>query len=1065
MNGKSKMYVIDKDFRILYANDSFRQNYPDVEYGTYCYKFLGRMDDICPSCPVRCQSQDSIFYNKTVGEWVKAQVTEIEWDGNPSCYAIMFRNWRSDEMEDFPEHFDDDKMTDLEIKNKLLRRQNNLLNYINEEMPGGFHQCALKSGYPFIHISNQMLRMLDYTRDEIRINFENKFINLVHPDDRHKFSDASERVVIESETVKEIRCRLITRNGYIWTKNLTMLCEYEDEMFYQGTILDITDEIEAQTELEQRNREMEVILDSIPGGMKISRVDDMFSYQYISHEAASLLGYTVDELMEVSRGNSSELIYEPDRKYAIERIKESLEYKSSYNVRYRIVCKDGSLKYIMECGKKVINKDGEECINSLYLDVTREQETEELIKLQQELIISEQEQKKQQQTNMQQLELIQALSSDYNNIFYINIYDHTFEIYRQGGSIPDYIKQFLSENMHDYFICVKYYTEKCVYEPDKKSLIEFLEPENIMEKLKQREFITFNYRIFRDENTTYYQMKCVRVGDADSFTRIILGFRDIDEEIHKESEQKQILADALSQAEYANHAKTAFLNNMSHDIRTPMNAIIGFTALALTHIDHKERVHDYLEKIAQSSNHLLSLINDVLDMSRIESGKMRLEEKPENLAEIMRNMRNIIITNINSKQLDLYIDTIDVTDEDVYCDKLRLNQVLLNLISNAIKFTNPHGTISITIMQISNSKGYAEYEFRVKDTGIGMSKDFAEHIFEPFTRERTSTVSGIQGTGLGMSITKNIIDMMNGTITVNSEKGKGSEFIVRLRFKLQKSGNKANEVIEELKGVRSLVVDDDINSCRSVSKMLRRIGLRAEWTMYGREAVLRTIDAIEADDGYQVYIIDWLMPDMNGIETAREIRNVVGDDAPIIILSAGDWSDIEDEARKAGVTDFVSKPMFSSDLRRVLLKNCLDTVEDEPDEDFSSEMLNGKRVLFAEDNELNREIVHEMLDMSGIIVDEAENGQVALEMFEKSDIGYYDMILMDIQMPVMNGYDSAMAIRSLKREDAETVIICAMTANAFAEDIQEAKNAGMNDHIAKPLSPEKFMHVMEKWLS
>jgi len=534
-----------------------------------------------------------------------------------------------------------------------------------------------------------------------------------------------------------------------------------------------------------------------------------------------------------------------------------------------------------------------------------------------------------------------------------------------------------------------------------------------------------------------------------------------------EQQHREELADALALAEQANRAKTTFLNNMSHDIRTPMNAIIGFTALASTHIDNKERVVDYLGKIEQSSNHLLSLINDILDMSRIESGKVNIEEKPENLAEILHSLRDIIQADIHSKQLELFIDTVDVTDENIYCDRLRLNQVLLNILSNAMKFTPPGGTVSMRITERSVSRtGYAAYEFRIKDTGIGMSPEFIKTIFEPFTRERSSTVSNTQGTGLGMAITKTIVDMMGGTVEVQSEEGKGSEFIVTLDLRIQEQQQESPH-IERLAGLRGLVVDDDINTCQSVAQMLRQIGMRSEWTMYGKEAVIRTEEALKLGDRFHVYIIDWLMPDMNGIETVRRIRQVVGSDAPIIILSAYDWSDIEDEARRAGVTDFVSKPLFLSDLHRVLLKACGDLVEDaapEPllslDTDFQ-----GRRVLLVEDNELNREIAEELLYQEGFIVECAENGQIAVDAVRDNDPGWYDLVLMDVQMPVMDGYEATRHIRELPDPVRARVPIIAMTANAFDEDRQAAAEADMDGHVGKPIDIPALLKILHEVLA
>ncbi len=520
-----------------------------------------------------------------------------------------------------------------------------------------------------------------------------------------------------------------------------------------------------------------------------------------------------------------------------------------------------------------------------------------------------------------------------------------------------------------------------------------------------------------------------------------------------EQKHREELADALALAEQANRAKTTFLNNMSHDIRTPMNAIIGFTALASTHIDNKEQVMGYLGKIGQSSNHLLSLINDILDMSRIESGKVNIKEKPENLAEILHSLRDIIQADIHSRRLEFFIDTVDVTDESIYCDRLRLNQVLLNILSNAMKFTPSGGTVSMRITERAVSRtGYASYEFCIKDTGIGMSPEFIKTIFEPFTRERSSTVSNTQGTGLGMAITKTIVDMMGGTIEVRSEEGKGSEFIVTLDFRLQEEQREAPR-IEQLVGLRGLVVDDDINTCQSVAQMLRQVGMRSEWTMYGREAVVRTEEALKLGDQFHVYIIDWLMPDLNGIETVRRIRQVVGDNAPIIILSAYDWADIEEEARRAGVTDFVSKPLFLSDLHRVLLKACGDLMEESAPEPLLSldTDFQGRRILLVEDNELNREIAEELLYQEGFLVETVENGQEAVDAVRDKQPGWFDLVLMDVQMPVMDGYEATRQIRALPDPVRAHVPIIAMTANAFSEDKQAAAEAGMNGHVGKPI--------------
>ena len=522
---------------------------------------------------------------------------------------------------------------------------------------------------------------------------------------------------------------------------------------------------------------------------------------------------------------------------------------------------------------------------------------------------------------------------------------------------------------------------------------------------------------------------------------------------------------AVEKAESANRAKSTFLSNMSHDIRTPMNAIIGFTTLALSNIDDTDRVKDYLAKTLASSNHLLSLINDVLDMSRIESGKIHLEEVEVNLSDVLHDLKTIVSGQIFAKQLELYMDVMDVTDEDVYCDKTRLNQILLNLLSNAIKFTPAGGTVSVRVRQLAGKvHGCGQYEFRIKDNGIGMSPEFAKKIFEPFERERTSTVSRIQGTGLGMAITKNIVDMMGGTIEVQTAQGKGTEFTVCVPMRAQ-TEQRPVEKITELEGLKALVVDDDFNTCDSVTRMLVKVGMRAEWTLSGKEAVLRARQSIEMSDVYHAYIIDWRLPDMNGIEVTRQIRSL-HDDTPIIILTAYDWSDIEVEAKAAGVTAFCSKPMFMSDLRETLMSALGQKLTDasqellpEEDADFKD-----RHILLVEDNELNREIAQEILREYGFRVDTAENGAVAVEKVRTAAPGSYDLVLMDVQMPVMDGYTATRQIRALEDPALAGIPILAMTANAFDEDRRNAMESGMNGFLSKPIVIGDLVQELHKIL-
>ena len=718
------------------------------------------------------------------------------------------------------------------------------------------------------------------------------------------------------------------------------------------------------------------------------------------------------------------------------------------SVEYRVRHRDGEILHVMG-NVKLIRENGELFYQRFLLDYTarKRQETQERM-----------------EAERRQMELVQALTVDYELVCFFDLDSnegYPLEISEQKRELLGSI--FSHEHSYDESIAL--YTEKYVYPEDQEIMRQVLSRDRLKQELQEKKMSYMNYRLVRNGEMKFYQMKVVRAGRWEGRHTIVMGVRSVDDEIRNEMEQKGILEDALLQANQASKAKTTFLSNMSHDIRTPMNAIVGFTALALTHIDRQEQVEEYLKKIMASGNHLLSLINDILDMSRIESGKMRLEETPCSLPDVLHSLRSMVQADIHAKQLELFIDAVDVMDEEIFCDKLRLNQVLLNLLSNAVKYTPAGGTISIRVAEKTGAPmGSGRYEFRVKDTGIGMSEEFVRHIFEPFERERNSTISGIQGTGLGMAITKNIVDMMNGTIEVKSEQGVGTEFTVSFLFRLH-AGDREPLTIPELKNCRALVVDDDFNTCDSVTYMLQQIGLRAEWTLSGKEAVLRTHQAIMREDNYSVYIIDWLLPDMNGIEITRRIRKEMGDDVPVIVLTAYDWSDIEKEAREAGVTAFCSKPLFLSELR-----SCLHSIvntergNSQREKDENAPRHTG-RILLAEDNELNQEIAQAILEEAGFTIEIAGNGQIAVEMLAASEPGYYQLILMDVQMPVMNGYEATRRIRSLENHALASIPILAMTANAFEDDKREAIKSGMNGHIAKPINIENLIEMLEKVLN
>ncbi len=553
--------------------------------------------------------------------------------------------------------------------------------------------------------------------------------------------------------------------------------------------------------------------------------------------------------------------------------------------------------------------------------------------------------------------------------------------------------------------------------------------------------------------------------DEDRTTRVLATVEDVTKLKYEDQLQREALEAAYHAADAANHAKSEFLSRMSHDIRTPMNGIVGLTAIMGLHLDDREKVQDCLSKIVSSSKHLLSLINEVLDMSKIESGKMVLAESGFVLASLVDELLGIVQPSANQKHQELSVTIKDIVHEDVIGDDLRLQQVFVNLLSNAIKYTGEGGHIHMTLSeQPSKQPRLGHYTFVVEDDGIGMDPRFLEQIFTPFERAEDVRVSKVQGTGLGMSIARNIIQMMGGSIEVESQLGKGSRFTVRFLLKLQEVAQ-IDEVL--LQGLPVLVADDDRVSCEYTCETLHELGMQGEWVLSGREAVDAVCKHHGRDDDYYAVILDWQMPEMDGVETAREIRKKVGPDMPIIILSAYDWGDIEAEAREAGVNAFVGKPLFKSKLRSLFITMHGGAREEpaDPLDSLRGGQLQGRRALLVEDNALNQEIAKEILEMAGLAVDTAGDGQQGLEAFRASPEGYYQVVFMDVQMPVMNGYESTMAIRALDRPDAPKVPIVAMTANTFSEDVQAAKDAGMDYFIAKPIDLEQLTELLHSILA
>lgn len=768
-----------------------------------------------------------------------------------------------------------------------------------------------------------------------------------------------------------------------------------------------------------------------------------------SQEFRKMLGYNDVVDFPNTFDAWTDLIHPQDKKSVVDQLNAALADKTNqtkYDVEYRMKIRENKYEWFKDSAEITRRLDGTACrMAGIFINIQKQKEAENVQKL------TEQNQAMDMMIKGTVKLVDRYATCDIEHDRYQFFNPGTGKnVYPPVGEYHDFIAR-INSNFKSY--------------SGEYTIKQMLDSEHIQQALETPESVyKFEY-CTKDEK----QFKSLAIsplswknGKAES---VLLIAQDITQEKMVEIQSRKALKEAYEAADRASRAKTEFLSNMSHDIRTPMNAIIGMTAIAGANIENQDRVLDCLSKITQSSRHLLGLINEVLDMSRIESGKISLSEEEFNLAELVDNLVTMIKPGIQMHQHHFEVHLNQIEHEDVCGDSLRIQQLVTNIMSNAIKYTPDGGNIDFGISEVDTaSPDIGCYKFTIKDNGIGMSEEFQKVLFEPFTRADDKRTSKIQGTGLGMAIAKNIASMMNGSIDVESEPGKGTKFTITIYLKLQ---HKELKRIDELVDLPVLVVDDDKMCCESTVNILKEIGIDGEWVTSGKDAVIKVKERYQKDENYFAIIIDWQMPEMDGIETTRQIRKQVGSDVTIIILSAFDYSEIEEEAREAGVDDFIAKPLFRSRLTATL-KNAIEGKTNKEAKNYLSSFaqcdFRGKNILLVEDNMLNSEIASEIIAMTGANIDTAENGKEALEKFSNAPIGFYDLIFMDIQMPTMNGYEATAAIRSLKKYQTKEVPIIAMTANAFAEDVVLAKNAGMNEHIAKPLEMNRLCEIMQRYL-
>ncbi|MBC8535255.1 response regulator [Clostridiales bacterium BX7] len=1049
----------------------------------------------------------------------------------------------------------------LVMENAIRQRQE----LLNDSIAGGMLGGYLEPGFPFYFINRRMLDYLGYENEEEFVHDIGGLIsNCIHPGDR-ELVDGAVVAQLEEKGEYVVEYRMKKRDGsYIWVHDIGRRVTAEDGRFAIASVcIDITERRQAQEEVMH-------LYNNIPGAVFRCRFDRDFSVIEANDGLFDFLGYTREEFAALGNRMSA-VIHHEDLAIMADRLREQLKFGNTIRNENRLICRDGSVKWISIKAQLIREEDEQQHFYCVFVDITEEKRMQERIRdlYEKELAyfaelassggsiqgrLNATQNRMENYLTTSDVAIAQvgdtydgtianlsasavdesyadtirsALSreqvlADYSagrvdyhftflrrrndgSAFWSSTYFRSYRNPESGDIIVffytfDITEQKLQEQLLDQITQLDYdVITEVDMQSDTHRIISFNDrhesmvprpgnfqreirniADQFMDEQSRREYLEkLGYRYMKDQlsRQDFYtflvemrnpqgELRIMRhrvFYISRELARVCIMRMDVTDIVRQEQRQKDDLAAALSAAEQANAAKSDFLSRMSHEIRTPMNAIIGMSTIAAQSLGDREQVADCLAKIGISSRFLLSLINDILDMSRIESGKMLLKNEKIPTEEFLNGINAICFNQAAAKGVEYECIADPVLDDCYIGDAMKLQQVLINILSNAIKFTNEGGRVTFSAEQRRRFKNTAVLRFVINDTGVGMSEEFIPHIFEPFSQESTGTTALYGGTGLGLAISKNIVDMMDGQITVRSIKGIGTEFTVEVKLGIceQERRCRHTQVQEyQFAHLKTLVVDDDVAVCESAIVTLREMGVKAEWVDSGRKAIER-VSGLWADGKYyDMILIDWKMPEMDGIETARRIRGIVGPEVTIIIMTAYDWIAIEHEAKLAGVNLLMSKPMFKSSLISAFSK-----VMGEREEQASSERtveydFTGKRVLLAEDNQINTEVAKLLLESKGIVVDAVENGLQALERFSKSERGYYDAILMDIRMPLMDGLAATTNIRHLSNADARTIPIIAMTANAFDDDIEISRAAGMNAHLAKPIEPNRLYQTL-----
>ena len=776
----------------------------------------------------------------------------------------------------------------------------------------------------------------------------------------------------------------------------------------------------------------------MPGGFLIYKAQEPEEILYANQKVFDIFGCEgLDDFRQLTGYTFKGLVHPDDYAAVTEAIMNQLRQDEIDHVEYRIIRKDGVVRWVDDYGHYTVTEAYGGIFYVFFSDITDAQD--------------------------QQNSMIIALSSDYRSVYYVNLDTDEGVCYladRQHEEV-------LSARQHfSYSQVFTDFAHNHVAESYRAGFLQFIQPDNIRRELLKQPVIAYRFLETRKNGPDSYSM--LRMAGVrhmkdrtDHLVHAIgVGFSDIDAEMRESMAQKQALVEALNAAEEANKAKTAFLSSMSHEIRTPMNAIIGLDSLALRKDNLDAETREYLEKIGGSARHLLGLINDILDMSRIESGRMAIRKEEFSFSSMLEQINTMVMTQCSDKGLKYECKTIGGVSDYYIGDDMKLKQVLINILSNAIKFTEAPGSVMLTVERMAVFGDHSTIKFRIKDTGIGMDQSFIPKIFDAFTQEDSSRNNKYGSTGLGMAITKNIVELMNGTISVESQKGVGTEFTVVITLTNSSHQGPVTNYINP-KDMKVLVVDDDPIDAEHAGIVLEETGIQADICCSGKDALHMLEVQHTKHEPYNLVLLDWKMPEMDGLQVAKEIRKLYDRETTVIILTSFNWDEIMDEALHCGVDSFLAKPLFASgvidEFERIARKNNMSLYKEKRRAD-----LKGRHILMAEDVFINAEIMKQIIMMKEAEIDHAVNGRIVLEMFKQSPAGYYDAILMDVRMPEMDGLEAAAAIRALERPDAKVIPIIALTANAFDEDVQRSLQVGMNAHLSKPVEPDHLFQTLEE---